>query len=347
MDTLAFALTHSYCAYEDNHPATAPYLRCLPQLLPSSGWLHCTALLVAVAIAHIPTSSLAIVRSGDTGEPVQNIQSTLIENGYQAGEIDGMFGPQTRAAVRDFQQDNQLLADGRVGPETAAVMGLANANDANSPYAINQTPPSNTNQTTNLQVITKSRPLNVRSGPGTEYSVVGTLSQGSVIEGTNNRRGNWQQLANGNWVSQRWVTAVNQQPDTTNTPATRNWRVNTNGSPLNVRNRPSLNAPVINTLANGTVVSGQEQNGWIALSNGGWIAARWTTASNTYPTTPDNTIQVNTNGTRLNVRSGPGINYPIVGSLSPNATARSNGVRTGNWTQLDSGNWVASQWIRQ
>lgn len=369
MDMLAFL--HSYRAYEDTHgQSLSPALPSLRQLLPSSGWIdvsakltaNYTAIVVAIAIASIPTSTLAMVDSGDTGEAVQQVQSTLLENGYQAGNVDGKFGPQTQAAVIQFQKNNQLAADGIVGPKTASAMGLADPNDTSNSYA--------TNQATTLRVTTNRRPLNVRSGPGIEYSVVNSLAKGSVVQASNNRSGNWQQLANGGWVHQRWVT-VSQQPTTTATAATattanttgnNNWRISTNGSPLNVRSRPSLNAPVINTVANGSVVAGEkQQNGWIALPSGGWISSQWTTATNTNPSNTmatastnvptGNTVRVNTNGNRLNVRSGPGVNYPVVNSLAPNTTTRTNGSHwrklgsSGNWVQLADGNWVASQWI--
>jgi hypothetical protein len=37
---------------------------------------------------------------------------------------DGVYGPQTRAAVRDFQRRNGLAVDGIAGPQTMAALGL-------------------------------------------------------------------------------------------------------------------------------------------------------------------------------------------------------------------------------
>jgi cell wall-associated NlpC family hydrolase len=37
---------------------------------------------------------------------------------------DGVFGPQTRKAVRQFQRAHGLLVDGRIGPQTRAALGL-------------------------------------------------------------------------------------------------------------------------------------------------------------------------------------------------------------------------------
>ena len=40
------------------------------------------------------------------------------------GSADGVYGAQTQAAVKQFQRKYGLTADGRVGPATAAKMGI-------------------------------------------------------------------------------------------------------------------------------------------------------------------------------------------------------------------------------
>ena len=58
------------------------------------------------------------------GEAVREVQEALVEAGYDVGGIDAIFGPGTDAALRQFQADNGLQADGVVGDETAAALGL-------------------------------------------------------------------------------------------------------------------------------------------------------------------------------------------------------------------------------
>jgi peptidoglycan hydrolase-like protein with peptidoglycan-binding domain len=53
---------------------------------------------------------------------VAHIQRRLIAQGYDAGKIDGIYGAKTRAAVKRFQQDHGLIADGIVGSVTNAVL---------------------------------------------------------------------------------------------------------------------------------------------------------------------------------------------------------------------------------
>ena len=58
-------------------------------------------------------------------EVVTALQQALVSAGYDPGEADGTFCPQTEAAVVAFQQDNGLAPDGIVGPETAAALNAA------------------------------------------------------------------------------------------------------------------------------------------------------------------------------------------------------------------------------
>jgi murein L,D-transpeptidase YcbB/YkuD len=46
------------------------------------------------------------------------IRETLGFDGYYFGKIDGIFGDQTQAAVKSFQNDKQLVVDGVIGTQT-------------------------------------------------------------------------------------------------------------------------------------------------------------------------------------------------------------------------------------
>ena len=59
--------------------------------------------------------SLDILRKGDTGNQVKALQRMLYAMGYSLGTknpIDGDFGAMTQAAVREYQSDNGLEANG-------------------------------------------------------------------------------------------------------------------------------------------------------------------------------------------------------------------------------------------
>jgi membrane-bound lytic murein transglycosylase B len=48
---------------------------------------------------------------------VLELQSALSERGYDAGKPDGITGPATRSAIRKFQHDKGMIADGFPGQE--------------------------------------------------------------------------------------------------------------------------------------------------------------------------------------------------------------------------------------
>ena len=50
----------------------------------------------------------------------QEVQQSLKNAGFYTGTVDGALGPHTKKAIRDFQAQNNLTTDGRVGPQTWA-----------------------------------------------------------------------------------------------------------------------------------------------------------------------------------------------------------------------------------
>jgi len=53
-----------------------------------------------------------------SGDDVAALQERLLEMGYDAGRADGVFGPSTEQALRAFQREVGLSADGTCGPRT-------------------------------------------------------------------------------------------------------------------------------------------------------------------------------------------------------------------------------------
>jgi uncharacterized protein YraI len=54
---------------------------------------------------------------------------------------------------------------------------------------------------------------------------------------------------------------------------------------------------------------------------------------------------VSTNGSRLNVRCGPGLEYCVGGKLQNGSHVRLTGNYQNGWAEIDGGGWVASQWL--
>lgn len=59
-----------------------------------------------------------MMRRGDTGPQVRDVQQRLEDLGSVIGDPPGTFGAATQAAVRAFQQGRGLFADGTVGSDT-------------------------------------------------------------------------------------------------------------------------------------------------------------------------------------------------------------------------------------
>lgn len=78
-------------------------------------WLLLGTTLTCMTMSVVQAESL---RYGDRGKKVTTIQQQLIKNGYQAKDKAGVYGKETKWAVRLYQQDNGLTVDGIVGPET-------------------------------------------------------------------------------------------------------------------------------------------------------------------------------------------------------------------------------------
>jgi peptidoglycan hydrolase-like protein with peptidoglycan-binding domain len=63
------------------------------------------------------------ISEGATGPTVRWLQYLLVRRTLSDDQIDGIFGPVTKAAVEQFQQDDGLVVDGIVGPATWGALG--------------------------------------------------------------------------------------------------------------------------------------------------------------------------------------------------------------------------------
>ena len=75
----------------------------------------------------VPTTDKPTLRCGSSGEYVTLLQTKLIQRGYDLAPYgaDGKFGAKTEAAVKSFQRDNGLTADGICGRNTWAALDEA------------------------------------------------------------------------------------------------------------------------------------------------------------------------------------------------------------------------------
>jgi peptidoglycan hydrolase-like protein with peptidoglycan-binding domain len=58
-------------------------------------------------------------------QDLKKAQEALINKGHNPGSIDGIMGPQTRAAIKAFQSANGLKGTGRLDEETASKLAVS------------------------------------------------------------------------------------------------------------------------------------------------------------------------------------------------------------------------------
>ena len=75
--------------------------------------LMCVLSVHLVLVAVFVSFSDAAYKQGDSGSTVRTIQQKLKNWGYYKGNVDGIFGSQTKSAVISFQKKNGLCRNER------------------------------------------------------------------------------------------------------------------------------------------------------------------------------------------------------------------------------------------
>lgn len=90
-------------------------------------WIWVSAIFTAIVLVILLTAGAdaAVYRQGSSGEQVKTIQTKLKRWGYYSGQVDGVYGSKTAAAVRYFQKVNGLTQDGICGAQTLKALGMS------------------------------------------------------------------------------------------------------------------------------------------------------------------------------------------------------------------------------
>ena len=73
------------------------------------------------------------------GDDVAALQSRLTEMGFDCGRVDGIYGPRTEIAVKDFQKSVGIAIDGKCGPATIiALIRLTKIVSGGAPAAMRE-----------------------------------------------------------------------------------------------------------------------------------------------------------------------------------------------------------------
>ena len=116
-------------------------------------------------------------KHGDTGAEIKRMQTRLKELGYLNGKADGDFGDATEAAVRYFQQRNNLTVDGKAGQKTLDKLYSSSAKAAKA----TPTPTAKPTKTPKVTATPKAESLDYYLENGASGTKVRTL-QNRLIE---------------------------------------------------------------------------------------------------------------------------------------------------------------------
>jgi hypothetical protein len=96
---------------------------------------HSSGSSFAPTAANQPATSTGTLRHGSRGESVRALQDQLRTAGFDPGTSDGVFGPRTERAVREFQASRGLEVDGLAGRRTHAALQGVDGMDPSTPPA--------------------------------------------------------------------------------------------------------------------------------------------------------------------------------------------------------------------
>jgi uncharacterized protein YgiM (DUF1202 family) len=197
-----------------------------------------------------------------------------------------------------------------------------------------QLPPTGT-------VVNCTSSVNVRSGPGTNYAVIGSAPKGTVYAVTG-QSGSWYKIVYGSktgYISASYFS-VSSAPPVENPPTAQTGTVVNCTSGVNVRSGPGTSYSIIGSAPKGATYTVTGQSGsWYKIVYGsktGYISASYFSVSSAPPVENPPTAQTGTvvNCTSgVNVRSGPGTSYSIIGTAPKGATYTVTG-QSGSWYKI-------------
>ena len=140
------------------------------------------------APSSVPAGAAVAPMSRDT---IREVQQKLAQSGEYHGRPDGVWGPMTERAVRDWQSKNNLNATGMLDAQTLQAMDIAsNTNEANNPNNPNNNQNANNNQSANNNPNNPNYSTNPNAGPNTAPNQASNMpypaNQGTPSSNNNN-----------------------------------------------------------------------------------------------------------------------------------------------------------------
>ena len=192
--------------------------------------------------------------------------------------------------------------------------------------------------------------LNIRSGKGTDTSIIGGLTQGSVVTILDNSDANWVKIRTAGgiegYVAREYLTGAEtpSEPTTPETPS-ETTTATVNADVLNVRSGKGTDTSIVGTIRNGETVTVLDNSdaGWVKIRTAsgleGYVAREYLTGTETpseptTPETPSETTTATVNADVLNVRSGKGTDTSIVGTIRNGETVTVLDNSDATWVKI-------------
>jgi N-acetylmuramoyl-L-alanine amidase len=220
---------------------------------------------------------------------------------------------------------------------------------------------SNSSNTGGTFAQANTNQLRIRSGPGTNFKIIGYLNKGQKVS-IMDKNENWIKISSNfgaGWVSSQFLTIQNEQASSSKTSDKQN-EVKTGivtTDHLNVRNSSSLSGSILGKLSKGSVVQIYSQkNSWIEIrfsNQKGWVSSQYidmktsqakSGAANTFGII--GTVTAN----NLHIRSSATLNGSIIGTVSKGQQF-SILEETNNWARIEYNKgtfgWIAGWFLEK
>lgn len=170
----------------------------------------------ADAEIHAPEIALGsrLLKRGMAGSDVKALQELLMQLGYALPKhgADAEFGSETEKALLAFQKKDGLEADGKYGDKTHAALMDAVADDDGQP---DEPEPPATDEPkpvgTTVVIVSEGGKVNVRTGNGTQYSRISSVTPGTTFDYVASAANGWHAVVIGakvGWVSGNYSKVI-------------------------------------------------------------------------------------------------------------------------------------------
>lgn len=183
-------------------------------------------------------------------------------------------------------------------------------------------------QPSNVIMVTTAD-LNLRTGPGTSYSIIRVIPSGAEVTVSNTSSG-WAKVSYGGstgYASLSYLKLKSTLPSTSTTAMI------TTGN-LNLRTGPGTSYSIIRVIPSGAEVSVlSTSNGWARLTYAGSTGYASLSYLKLKTPLPDTSTDIRITTEELNLRSGPGTTYSIIAVMPAGAKVTVLSV-SGNWAKV-------------